>query len=570
MPGVVAPKDPTMKRKGFYIMRDKSVAGLPQPDGRGIQHLWMDCGRMVTAAKLVGNIEDSAILDMLQTTADFRKLVHSIGVTVEMDEHEEMVNFALQMYGKTDPYVSGTNIVVPIKADGMEMIIDLESWDWSDDDDVPGQIRFEFAKPEMMANVSVQLYLYDGYDVPEVEDENPVDFGSDAYKEMIKNAIVQTGNNARLKKAINKARAGEEITIAFIGGSITQGAGAVPINTECYAYKMFKGLCELTGRGLEDNIHYVKAGVGGTPSELGMIRYDKDVLRDGTVKPDIVVVEFAVNDAGDETGGECFDSLVRRILASDNEPAVILEFSVFSDDYNLQDRLAPVGVAYDLPMVSAKNTVTKQFYLKAGEGKVVSKNQYFYDIYHPTNVGHSIMADGLIHLLKTVDAMDMDEDMPDINTIAPAIGGAFQNVQRLDRKTNKVGAVIQPGSFDGTDTQLQYVEMNMDIIATPQFPDNWYYDGSKADALVPFSMDIECSTLLIVYKDSNSIDTGVAQVWVDGEKVLTIDPRLIGWTHCNPYICFREKECKTYHVEVRMEPGYEDKVFTILGFGYVK
>ena len=30
--GPKAPKDPTKKRKGFYIMRNKSVAGSPQPD----------------------------------------------------------------------------------------------------------------------------------------------------------------------------------------------------------------------------------------------------------------------------------------------------------------------------------------------------------------------------------------------------------------------------------------------------------------------------------------------------------------------------------------------------------
>lgn len=38
---------------------------------------------------------------------------------------------------------------------------------------------------------------------------------------------------------------------------------------------------------------FIKAGVGGTPSELGMIRFDRDVLRDGQ-QPDIVVIEFAV------------------------------------------------------------------------------------------------------------------------------------------------------------------------------------------------------------------------------------------------------------------------------------
>ena len=570
MPGVVAPKDPTMKRKGFYIMRNKAVAGSPQPDGRGIQFLYMNDGRMLNAARLVGGITDEKILDLMKTAEGFRKLVHSIGVTVEMDEHEEMVDFYLQMYGKTDTYRSGTNIKIPVKADGMEMVLDLTTCDWSEDDNVPGQIRFEFPKSGMLATVAVKFYLHDGFDVPEVEDENPVDFASEEYSKLLDKGIMQVGNNARLKKAIEKAKAGEDVTIAFIGGSITQGAGAIPINSECYAYKTFKGLCELAGKGVDENIHYIKAGVGGTPSELGMIRYEKDVLRDGAVTPDIVVVEFAVNDAGDETCGECYDSLIRKILAADNKPAVILEFAVFADDWNLQERFIPVGEAYQIPMVSTRDIVVEQFYKKPGAGRVVSKNQFFYDSFHPTNAGHTFMAGGLIRLLEMVDAAPMDEDHLDLDAIQAPIGGEFQNVQRLDRVVNKDNIVIAPGSFSGTDKDLQCVEQDMNLFGTPEFPDNWYYAGGEGAGFKPLTMDITCSALLMVNKDTASPQGGKAEVWVDGEKVLTVDPRKNGWTHCNALICFRGRECKQYHVEVRMAPGDEDKWFTILGFGYVK
>lgn len=570
MPGVVAPKDPTMKRKGFYIMRNKAVAGSPQPDGRGIQFLYMNDGRMLNAARLVGGITDENILNLMKTAEGFRKLVHSVGVTVEMDEHQEMVDFYLQMYGKTDAYRSGTNIKIPVKADGMEMVLDLTTCDWSEDDDVPGQIRFEFPKAGMLATVAVKFYLYDGFDVPEVEDENPVDFASEEYQKLLDKGIMQVGNNARLKKAIEKAKAGEDVTIAFIGGSITQGAGAIPINTECYAYKTYQGLCKLAGKGEDENIHYIKAGVGGTPSELGMLRYEKDVLRDGTVTPDIVVVEFAVNDAGDETGGECYDSLVRKILAAENKPAVILEFAVFADDWNLQKRFIPVGEAYQIPMVSTRDIVVEQFYKKPGAGRVVSKNQFFYDSFHPTNAGHTFMAGGLIRLMELVDAAPMDEDTLDLEAVPAPLGGEFQNVQRLDRVVNKDGVVIIPGSFSEMDKDLQCVEQDMNLFGTPEFPDNWHYAGGQGEAFKPLTMDITCSALLMINKDTASPQGGKAEVWVDGEKVLTVDPRKNGWTHCNPLICFRGRECKQYHVEVRMAPGDEDKWFTILGFGYVK
>ena len=46
------------------------------------------------------------------------------------------------------------------------------------------------------------------------------------YEEALAAAQVSLGNNRRLRRVIERARAGEDITIAAIGGSITEGAGA--------------------------------------------------------------------------------------------------------------------------------------------------------------------------------------------------------------------------------------------------------------------------------------------------------------------------------------------------------
>lgn len=569
MAGPVAPKDPTKKRKGFYIMRNKSVAGSIQPHGGGTQFIFLDGGRLLSAARIVGNITDESMIELLNTTEGFRKMVHSIGVTVEADDREQVVDFCFQMYGKKDPNVSGTTLRMPVPANGMECILNLEECEWSDDDNVPGQARFEFKRANELATVSVKFYLHDGFDAPEEEDENPVDFSSPYYQEMLAKSLVQTGNNARLKKAIDKARRGEDVTIAAIGGSITQGAGAIPINTECYAYKSFVGFCNLVGKGTDENVHYIKAGVGGTPSEFGMLRYEKDVLREGTVEPDVVIVEFAVNDEGDETKGECYDSLVRKILNSPNKPAVILLFAVFASDWNLQERLSPVGRAYNLPMVSTRDTVVEQFYKKPGQGKVVSKNQFFYDVFHPTSIGHTIMADGIIHLFKTVDQAEADVDDLDLAAITPPLGGEFETVKCLDRKHIPEGVKISCGSFEDQDEELQAVEMDMNLFGTKEYPDNWMHVGAKGGTDA-FEMDITCSALLLLLKDSGSPSFGCAKVFVDGEEVLMANPRINGWTHCNPLICFRGRESKEYHVEVRMVEGDEDKNFTILGFGYVE
>ena len=462
----------------------------------------------------------------------------------------------------------GTQICGSLRGDGAELRLKLEEQQWSGDDKEPGQILFLFDKPELMATANVRFYLNDGYQAPEVSEESEIDFHSADYQNMILRSLMYMGDTGRVRQAIGRARAGEKVTLAYIGGSITQGAGAVPINTECYAYKSYKSFAGRFGRG--ENVRFIKAGVGGTPSELGMIRFERDVLRDGRETPDIVVVEFAVNDEGDETQGNCYESLVRKILSLPNSPAVILLFSVFADDWNLQDRLKVVGERYRLPMVSVLDAVTPQFRLKPGNGRVLSKNQFFYDMFHPTNAGHTIMADCLDYFFeqaagnKSAGEEFLKKGLPE-----PVIGADFERVRLLDRKEMPEGAVVSCGSFCMTDSNLQSVEMDEELKLTPEFPYNWMYDGAREKGEEPFVLKLSCKALVLVFKDSGEAQAGKADVFVDGEKKLTADPHINGWIHCNPVILIQEEEEKKHEIQIRMAPGEEGKEFTILGFGYV-
>ena len=550
--GPVAPKDPTAKRPFYYVMRDKEICAMPTPDGKGVTPIYESDGRLKASAKLVGNLEDENMLNELVTVEGFRKQIHSVGVSIQKAGDPVKATFAFQMYGHKDPYNSGTTLTMEIDTDGMEMVMELDKYDWSDDDNVVGQIRFEFPEPGIMAKVSVCFYLNDGYVAPEQKEDKEVDYECDAYKKMIEKSLMQKGNIHRLKAAIDKARRGEKLEFACIGGSITQGAGAIPINKNCYAYNAFKGFCDITGRGYEDNIGYTKAGVGGTPSEVGILRYAHDVTDDGKKAPDVVIVEFAVNDEGDETKGEFFDSLVRMIYNSPQKPAVILLYSVFVDGYNLQDRLKCVGEAYKLPMVSIKDAVYDQFYLSEEDGGVVSKNRYFYDMYHPTNVGHRIMADGLINMFKVADASADEEDF-DISGITPPKGAEFENIYLVDRSNiDSCSAVISYdcGEFTGHSKEVQFVERDLDLAGTPEFNENWLYDGNGSVAV--FKAKIKCSAILIAYMDSASPEVGCAEIYVDGEKKLTIDPHIIGWQHCNALIAHRGGPAKEYEIEIRI------------------
>lgn len=563
---IKAPKDPVEKRDSLFVMFEKVIEATPRKEGKPSQEIYLDGGRLKDIARLVGNVRDEEVLTLLEDCKGFRELVHSIGVVIKKEnQNAGKVNFVLQNYGKQNKYESGTLVKIPLPSDGTEMILELGEVQWSQDDEVPGKFAFEFDLPGELATASVKFYLHDAYKVPEISLERPVAFGTKGYQEMIKKSLLSKGNNQRIKTAIEKAERGDDVTIAYIGGSITQGAGAKPIHTHSYAYKSYLKFREMFGKDDGKNVHFVKAGVGGTPSELGMIRYERDILRDGKVEPDVVIVEFAVNDAGDETKGICYESLCLKILASENKPAVILLFSVFENDWNLQDRLSPVGRHYDLPMVSVKDAVVEQFRLATEEGNIITKRQFFYDIYHPTNDGHTVMADCLSYLFS--ETKKSSKDRVDIEIAKTAvIGNGFKDVQLLDRKDNTINARIDMGSFREIDVDLQMVEMDDNPFVTPQFPNNWMH--SVATGNESFKMTINSKSLILVFKDSGSSEFGTAEVYVDGQLKLIADPHEVNWTHCNAVILYQENVCREHKVEIKMGYNNEDKCFTILGFGY--
>ncbi|MVM33174.1 SGNH/GDSL hydrolase family protein [Spirosoma sp. HMF4905] len=88
-----------------------------------------------------------------------------------------------------------------------------------------------------------------------------------------------------LPNFFQKIKEGREINVAYIGGSITEAD---------------EGWRSLTFNWLRINYPHnsfneINATIGGTGSNLGVFRIDHDVL---IRKPDLVFVEFAVNDSG--------------------------------------------------------------------------------------------------------------------------------------------------------------------------------------------------------------------------------------------------------------------------------
>lgn len=565
MRGPKAPKDAVAKRPAVYVMVDSVIEGSPRENGKYQDICYLN-GRIRQKISVLCEQMPEEILELVPEGKGFRKLVHTIGVTVVATKKEyqkETVTFALNCLS-TIPGEAGSCYRAEVPCNGEEVKIAVEAYPENAADGLLGSFVTTFPSHET-AKLTVCFYLKDGFFAPELTLDAPVEFASDAYRTMVARSLVQTGNLYRVQRAIEKARRGEEVVVAYLGGSITQGAGAKPINTACYAYRSYEAFRRRFGKGDGSNVRLLKAGAGGTSSELGLTRYERDVLRHGTEKPDILFIEYAVNDAGDETNGVCFESLVRMAMDGPGAPAVILLFSVFMNDENLQERMIPVGKRCRLPMISIKNAVTPQF---AEEKPVITKRQFFYDVFHPSNDGHRVMTDCIDYFWETAAKAAAEEADAKVEE-PPVIGERYRKLRFFDRSTYREQEALKElshGAFSQKDTMLQYVEKDDNAQATSEFPENWWKQPGTTGA--PFAMKLFCKDVLLVYKDSDNRAFGKVEVRVDGVLTREIDPLEVGWNHCTAYVVYESEWAAEHEVTVTMKEGNEEKGFTILGVGY--
>lgn len=375
------------------------------------------------------------------------------------------------------------------------------------------------------------------------------------YEEMIETSLLSTGNNARLKKVIEKAKAGEDVYIAGIGGSVTEGAGASS-NKKGYFYQFVEAFTKKYAPGDGSNVHVMNAGLGGTPSSLGILRYQRDVVDSLGHTPDLLLIEFSVNDYQEETGGRAYEALVSEGLKGENDPAVVLVFAVFRNKWNLQENVIGIGKHYELPMVSIKNAIAKPF-----SKKYLTDAKFFADEYHPTTYGHTVMSDCLMYLVDTVDRMEADEMSP--LPAEPKKSLAFENTVMIDEETK--GIEITKGSFSLQDAAVQTAAWN----GKNAFPKNWKHDAKAGNDSLLFTLT--CKNFLLNYKTSSNGEFGKAEVYVDGTLVRTLEGKTSGgWNNSNVILVLDTDTAAEHVIEVKMAPGSEEKTFTVLAAGFTE
>ena len=385
-------------------------------------------------------------------------------------------------------------------------------------------------------------------------EEKKTMFDEEWYRQALQDSVMSAGNNARLKKVIERAQNGEVITLATIGGSITEGAGASSYQ-ECWASRFhirFK-----TAYGAEDgsNVCFVNAGVGGTPSPFGYMRYQREIVnrvpgKDSDGLPDVVVIEFSVNDWEEPTKHRCFESMVKEILDAPNEPAVILLFAVFRNGFNLQDDLKKIGKNYDLMMVSIKDGFYNHF------GKELTKDGFFSDEYHPTSLGHRIMTDCLMQAVA--NAAEAETDAAPNLDVKPVYGTDFMGLKTIFGDTETEEFTVDRGGFPGSDSGSYHNQ-----------PVGWvcgknFYHNVK-DPMDPLTVRGVFRKCLVAWKATNSTSFGAAEILIDGRVVMTVKGGEGKWGQSEVVLVLDEKEAAEHTLEIRVTE--EGKAFTVTAIG---
>jgi len=218
---------------------------------------------------------------------------------------------------------------------------------------------------------------------------------------------------AGLGNVRQKLEAGEAVTIAFVGGSITALPG------------WRDGLMrDLRSKYAGATIEGLNAGLSATGSDVAVARLDEEVL---VHQPDLVVLEFAVNDAGGSgrVTRAAVEGMVRKIWSADPRTDILFLY-LFDPRFEADlaaGRLPPsmqahekVAAHHGIPSIDAASVVMQLH--RDGvirlEGDRVSKpgepRAFAPDGVHPYRYGHRIYERAVSRGLEAIFSVSTPRD----------------------------------------------------------------------------------------------------------------------------------------------------------------
>ena len=218
----------------------------------------------------------------------------------------------------------------------------------------------------------------------------------------VKAELVRTRDG--LGNVLARLRDGQPVNIAYLGGSITAAAGWRVKTREWFSREFPKA-----------EVNEIDAAIGGTGSDLGAFRVQRDALRH---KPDLLFVEFAVNDGGasPQRIWQAMEGIVRQTWAANPRTDICFVYTYrVGYEADLRKGLCPNAASAMEMLADHYGIPSINFALKIVEleqaGKLVFQSdepaepgvvQFSKDGVHPLDAGHQIYADIVAQAVRQI------------------------------------------------------------------------------------------------------------------------------------------------------------------------
>lgn len=323
-------------------------------------------------------------------------------------------------------------------------------------------------------------------------------------------------------RGIPALRGKQTLSLGFLGGSVTcgyvtgQGCGT--------AYPaLFADALRNEGYCITETV----CAAPGMDSMLGNLLADDMILAH---QPDLIVLDFAINETTLRPSVMTFESLVRKLLNAPWHPVVCLLLLRSAHGYSCEGFMEPIAAHYQLPCINLKNgldpAITRGDLTFADYGDMES---------HPTPDGQQLLADCLLHLFHSAENAQIRQfPLPEPWLAAPHETMRFRPVSGK----------------------------HVTGLPMPFFPKAICISRETG----AWEITLKCRTICIVYAVHNLPELGSACVHLDGqpvkEPVLHSDS-LYGWGNAKHRIVLQTAEADMH--TLRIEP-YE-RGFMLLGLG---
>lgn len=345
----------------------------------------------------------------------------------------------------------------------------------------------------------------------------------------IKLASPWTGmDESALYQCMKKAHDGGNVTAAFIGGSITWGRVSAGTSDDSVNEKLsYADYFSKWWRERFPNaaLEVVNAGISATDSYLGVHRVQKDVL---DKNPDLVIVEFAVNDQKTALYKQSYENLVRKLLKAGSHPAVLLLFMSKANGESCQLQQSQIGKHYHLPMISYKNVMKDM--LRQG---IYTMAELSGDGIHPSALGHAVTGELITKYLEgicqkaPVQEIQETPALPDCITSEKYKNARVVSCRDLEIKNMGTFRAVKKSNFFFGNLECSSGNGNLEFTVT-------------------------CKNLGFLYVREKSGNGGQFDVYIDGKKTseMNADDReaRINYPAASP--CYSSDKISTHTVHI--------------------